>query len=139
MELKIKKLAEGIEIPKYAHEHDAAFDLSAAEDAELAPGEKKLVATGLAMAIPQGYAGLIWDRSGMAAKHSMHVLAGVVDSGYRGEVKIVLINLGSETYRVEKGARIAQMLIQPIACPMIVEGELDETKRNTGGFGSTGV
>jgi len=139
LQLKIKKLAEGLELPAYAHADDAAFDLRASEDAEIPAGEKKLVGTGLAMAIPKGHAGLIWDRSGLAAKHSMHVLAGVVDSGYRGEVKVVLFNLGKESFFVEKGMRIAQMLIQAISCPEIVEGELDSTERAEGGFGSTGV
>jgi dUTP pyrophosphatase len=139
MQLKIKKLDKAMDVPKYAHEHDAAFDLPAAADMEIAPMQKVLVPTGLAMAIPEGHAGLIWDRSGLAAKHSLHVLAGVIDSEYRGEIKVVLVNLGRETFNVEKNMRIAQMLIQPVAHPQIVEGELKSTKRNEGGFGSTGL
>ena len=92
------------------------------------------------MAIPVGNVGLIWDRSGLASKNSIHALAGVVDSCYRGEIGIVLINLGKEDFKVEKGMRIAQMLIQPVVNANILEeGELDGTKRGDGGFGSTGV
>ena len=139
MQLKIKKIDDSMDLPKYAHEHDAAFDLMASVDMVINPGEKQLVPTGISMAIPKGHAGLIWDRSGLAAKNSMHVLAGVVDSGYRGEVKVVLMNLGKEEFKVEKKMRVAQMLIQPVANPEIVEGELDETARNSKGFGSTGL
>jgi len=139
MELKIKRIAKGMQLPEYAHKNDAAFDLRSSEDKILASGEKQLVGTGLAMAIPQGFAGLIWDRSGLAVKNSIHVLAGVVDSDYRGEVKVVMINLGKDEFKVEKNMRIAQMLIQPVACPTISEGELDSTERSTSGFGSTGL
>jgi len=140
LELKIMKLDVGLDLPKYIHDYDAAFDLPAAESATIAPGEKKIIRTGLKMAIPEGYTGLIWDRSGLAAKNSVHVLAGVIDSGYRGEVGVVLINLGKETITVEKNMRIAQMLIQPVAQPDIVEVKtLNQTSRNEGGFGSTGM
>jgi dUTP pyrophosphatase len=97
------------------------------------------VKTGLAFAIPSGYVGLIWDRSGLAAKHGLHKLAGVIDAGYRGEVGVVLINHGSESFTVEKGMRVAQMLIQSVERVSLTEVEdLDETKRGEGGFGSTG-
>ncbi len=139
MELRVKRLQEGVELPHYHHEGDAAFDLRSTDDVKIGAGEKKLIGTGLAMAVPEGHAGLIWDRSGLAAKFGLHVLAGVVDSGYRGEVKVVLYNLGNDEFQVEKGMRIAQMLIQPVVLPEITEGELDETARNSGGFGSTGV
>lgn len=116
------------------------MDLFSSIDVILKPGENKLIKTGIKMAIPSGYAGLIWDRSGLAAKNSIHVLAGVVDSGYRGEVCVVLKNLGNEDFAVSKNMRIAQMLIQPVASATIKESHsLDETARNEDGFGSTGI
>ena len=140
MDVKIQRTNKDIQLPSYAHAYDAAFDLRAAEEATLAPQERKIIKTGLKMAIPEGNVGLIWDRSGLAAKHSMHTLAGVVDAGYRGEVGDVMINLGQESFTVEKGMRIAQMLIQPIILANLQEvEELDETTRGEGGFGSTGT
>jgi len=140
VKIQITKIKDNAITPKYAHEGDAGVDLYSTEDYLLKPGERVLVSTGIAMAIPNGHVGLIWDRSGLAAKHSMHVLAGVVDCGYRGEVKVVLINLGNEDFSVTKGMRIAQMLIQPIISADIEEVDsLDETSRNQGGFGSTGT
>ena len=93
------------------------------------------------MAIPLGYVGLIWDRSGLAAKHSLHTMAGVIDSGYRGEVGVVMINLGKDEFVVEKGMRIAQIIIQPCLNVDVAEVESldDDTDRGAGGFGSTGV
>ena len=92
------------------------------------------------MAIPEGHVGLIWDRSGMAAKHGLHCLAGVVDSGYRGEIGVVMKHLGDEPFTVEKNMRIAQMLIQPVAAATIEEADsLEETDRGKDGFGSTGL
>lgn len=138
MNLKIQKIRD-VEIPKSAHVGDAGIDLYSAEKVIIKSGEKKIIKTGIKMAIPQGYAGLIWDRSGLAAKHSLHCLAGVIDSGYRGEIGIVMINLSKEDFNIEKNSRIAQMLIQKIECPIIIEtDELDETSRSDGGFGSTG-
>jgi len=105
----------------------------------ISAGERVIVPTGIQMAIPEGYVGLVWDRSGLAAKHSLHCLAGVIDSGYRGEVGVVMINLGKEDFLVEKNMRIAQILIQPVELPSVVEVEdLDDTTRGDGGFGSTG-
>ncbi|HUU29488.1 MAG TPA: dUTP diphosphatase [archaeon] len=132
--------AGGLEAPSYAHPGDAGFDLRAAEEIVLPPGGKTLMPTGLRFAITPGFVGLIWDRSGLAAKHGIHCLAGVVDSGYRGEVKVVLCNLGSEPYIVERGARIAQMLVQPVAKADLVRVEnLEDSSRGEGGFGSTGL
>jgi dUTP pyrophosphatase len=140
MEINVKRLDKSVELPDFAHEHDAAIDLRSAEEGVLAPGEKKIFKTGLAFAIPKGYAGLIWDRSGLAAKNSIHTMAGVIDAGYRGEVGVVMINLGKEEFKVEKGMRIAQMLFHPILNVKLQEkDELDETARGEGGFGSTGV
>lgn len=140
MEIKIKRLEEGIELPQFTYDHDAAIDLRSAEEGTINPMEKKIFKTGLAFAIPKGYAGLVWDRSGLAAKNAIHTMAGVIDAGYRGEVKIVLINLGKEPFKVEKGMRIAQMLFHPILNANINEAdELDETHRGERGFGSSGT
>ena len=140
MELKIQRLDKDVDMVKYAHKGDAAFDLRASVDICVEKGEKVLVCTGIKMAIPEGYAGFIWDRSGLAAKNSIHCLAGVVDSSYRGEVKVVLINLGEEEFHIKKGMRIAQMVIQKIENPEIIKVEdLNETCRGEGGFGSTGL
>lgn len=139
MIVNIKKLNDGAILPKYARDGDAALDLSSCEENVLRPGEKKIVKTGVSMAIPQGYVGLVWDRSSIAAKHSIHSMAGVIDSGYRGEIMVVMINLGKEDFRIEKGMRIAQMLIQPVSSAVLKEvEELDDTKRGKSGFGSTG-
>ena len=140
MEINVKRIDKEIELPDFAHEHDAAIDLRSSEEGVLGPGEKKVFKTGLAFAIPKGYAGLIWDRSGLAAKNSIHTMAGVIDAGYRGEIGVVMINLGKEDFKIEKGMRIAQMLFHPILNVKINEAEeLDETARGEGGFGSTGT
>jgi dUTP pyrophosphatase len=140
VEVKIHRIDKTVDVPFYANQGDAAFDLRSAEERVLKPGEKHIVKTGLCVAIPSGYVGLIWDRSGLAAKHSMHCLAGVIDSGYRGEVGVVIKNLGDSDFLVEKNMRIAQMLIQPVASASLVEVDsLDDTERSSGGFGSTGV
>lgn len=129
-----------MEAPKYAHTTDAGLDLRAAESLTIDAGKQAIVKTGIKMAIPEGYVGLIWDRSGLAAKHSMHALAGVIDAGYRGEIGIVLRNLGDDSFDVEKGMRIAQLLIQPVLQATLVQvDELSDTSRSGGGFGSTGL
>jgi len=129
----------GMDLPGYSHQGDAGFDLYSSGNFILKPMEKKLVTTGIKIEIPEGYVGLIWDRSGLAAKHSLHNLAGVVDAHYRGEVKVVVINLGNETFEITKGMRIAQMLIQSVVSVEIEESDsLSETVRGEGGFGSTG-
>src|SRR3989338_10533535 len=103
MVLKIKiQQMNGMPLPQYSHKGDAGFDLYAAEVHNLNPMESKLVSTGIKIEIPEGYVGLIWDRSGLAAKHSLHNLAGVIDSHYRGEIKIVVINLGKEARSEER-------------------------------------
>ena len=140
MDVKIQRINKEIELPKYAHVNDAAMDLRSNEELIINSMERKIVQTGIKMAIPEGHVGLIWDRSGLAAKHSIHTLAGVVDAGYRGEVGVVMKNLGNESFKVEKGMRIAQMLIQPVITANIIEVEdLEDTSRGEGGFGSTGV
>ena len=140
VELKIQRIHNDVEMPLYAHEGDAAFDLRSYEEGIIKPGEKGIFKTGLKVAIPEGYVGLIWDRSGLAAKNSIHVLAGVIDSGYRGEIGIVLKNLGNEEFNIAKNMRIAQMLIQPVATAKLIEvNSHDDTNRGEGGFGSTGT
>lgn len=140
MKLKIKKINSNAVIPKYAHEGDAGFDLSSVEEYLLSPGKKILIKTGLQMEIPSGFFGSIRDRSGLAYKNGIHVLAGVVDSGYRGEVGVILVNHGEEDFKINVGDRIAQMIIHPHETPEIEEAEdTSETSRGEGGFGSTGV
>ena len=141
MEIKIERIDKEVELPKYAHSTDAAMDLYASSSHTIAPMERVIVKSGIKMAIPLGYVGLIWDRSGLAAKHSLHTMAGVIDSGYRGEVGVVMINLGKDEFVVEKGMRIAQIIIQPCLNVDVAEVESldDDTDRGAGGFGSTGV
>lgn len=140
MKILAKKLDPDAKIPSYAHPGDAGMDLYSLEDITIDSGGRISCRTGFAMQIPQGYAGLIWDKSGIAANNGIKTMAGVVDSGYRGEIKTVLVNLGKEAYNIKKGDKIAQMLIQKVENLEIVEVEkLDETSRGEGGFGSTGL
>ncbi len=139
LKLKVKRIHPGAKLPSYAHPGDAGFDLFSSIDHDLAAGEVKAIPTGIQMAIPKGFVGLVWDKSGISLR-SVHRLAGVVDAGYRGEVQVVLANLGREPYAVKKGMKIAQMLIQPVETVEIMEAdELDDTSRGPGGFGSTGL
>ena len=138
--IKIKKLNENATLPKYAKPGDAGMDFYSNEETTIQPNERKLISTGIAMAIPSGYVGLIWDKSGIATKHGIKTMAGVVDSGYRGEVKILVHNLSDNPHTIEKNTKVAQMLIQPIEQREVVEvTELDQTERGAGGFGSTGI
>jgi len=138
MEVRIKKIHPQARLPQYSHAGDAGLDLYSVVDETIAPGERKAIPTGIKMAIPPGYVGLIWDKSGLSLE-GIHRLAGVVDAGYRGEVKVVMVNLGSQEFRIAVGMKIAQMLIQPVETVKIVEtSELDPTSRGEGGFGSTG-
>jgi len=140
MQIKVKRTNSAARLPVYQHPGDAGMDLFAAEEVKLGPGEVKAVRTGIKMAIPGGYVGLIWDKSGLSLQ-GVHRLAGVVDAGYRGEVKVVMVNLGREPYVFKQGQKVAQMLIQPVEAVELVdagEADLDETSRGSGGFGSTG-
>ena len=140
MKLKVQKLDPSAKLPSYAYEGDAGMDLFSLEDVQISAGEKVAIRTGLKFAIPRGYAGFVWDKSGLAVKHHLKTMAGVLDSNYRGELLVVLTNLGKETYDVDKGSKIAQLVIKPVASPDIEEGEIvDETDRGEGGFGSSGV
>ena len=129
-------------LPAYAREGDAGLDLLAAASVTLSPGGRNLVPTGLQVAIPAGYAGLVLPRSGLALRAGVTVLnaPGLIDSGYRGEVGVLLINHGSEPVTLARGERIAQLVIQPVARAVIVEvRELEGSQRGAGGFGSTGA
>ncbi|MEE9390217.1 MAG: dUTP diphosphatase [Candidatus Aminicenantaceae bacterium] len=138
MKLKVKRIHEDAKLPLYQHKGDAGLDIFSSIDCVLEKGEVKPVSSGIKVAIPEGYVGLIWDKSGISLK-GVHRLAGVVDSGYRGEVKVVMVNLGDEPFVIEKGMKIAQLLIQPINEVEVVEvEELEETSRGEEGFGSTG-
>ncbi|MBN2026401.1 MAG: dUTP diphosphatase [Actinobacteria bacterium] len=140
--LRIRRLDHSVSVPSYAHHGDAGLDLCSAEDVELAPGQRAMVSTGFAMALPEGYAAFVQPRSGLAARSGISIVntPGLIDCHYRGEVKVILVNLGEEHFRVKKGDRIAQMVIQRVetARAVVVE-ELDETARGEGGFGSTGL
>jgi len=141
MILKIKKLNNEAIIPKYQTKEAAGFDLHSIEDMVIKPGERKLIGTGLAFEIEFGYEVQIRPRSGLAFKHAITVLntPGTIDSDYRGEIKVLLINHGSEAFEIKKGERIAQAVIAPVIQAEIVEvEELSDTERGSGGFGSTG-
>ena len=137
--IKIKKNHPDAIIPSYQSINAAALDLYSLDNITLIPKQKHIFNTKIKMEIPEGYFGSIRDRSGLAANHGIHVLGGVVDSDYRGEVGVILINLGDKEYNISKGERIAQMVIHEIPLVQIQEVDsLSETKRDSGGFGSTG-
>jgi len=139
MRIPAKKLYKDAELPQMIKEGDAAMDFYAYKDYEIAPWEKIIAETGIAIAIPRGYWGNVRDRSGLAAKHSIHTMAGVFDSNYRGEVQIILINLGKEKYNIKKGDRICQMIIERHQDLEVEEvEELDQTNRGEDRFASTG-
>jgi len=139
MKLKVKRIHKDAKLPAYGHQGDAGMDLFSVEELVLERGQAVPVPTGIQVAIPESFVGLVWDKSGISLK-GVHRLAGVIDSGYRGEIKVVMINLGKEPFIVNKGMKIAQMLIQPVLSVEIEETEdLDDTSRGDGGFGSTGL
>ena len=143
IELRIRRLDPSVALPSYAYVGDAGLDLQANEDVTLAPLERRLVGTGLSIAIPEGYAGFVQPRSGMALKRglSMANTPGLIDAHYRGELKVLAVNLdASEPIHIERGERIAQLVIQRVPVVTLVEvDELDETDRGAGSFGSSGV
>lgn len=139
MVLKVKKLDPGAILPRYAHPGDAGMDMFANETVIINPGQAVKIKTGISMEIPDGYVGLMWDKSGLSTNHRIKSLGGVIDSGYRGESLLGVINLGTEVYTIEKGHKVVQMLIQKVERVEVEEvSELDETSRGDGGFGSTG-
>lgn len=139
MTIKILKLFPDTILPVYAHPGDAGLDLYVREEKILKPAEVYAVSLGFALELPDGYFARILDRSGLALNHGIHCLAGVVDSGYRGEYKAIVINHGQTPYKIEKGDRIAQMLILPVVQAKIKEVKiLSESQRGKGGFGASG-
>jgi dUTP pyrophosphatase len=141
--IQLKRLphGEGLPLPAYASAHAAGMDVVAAESIRLAPGARHAVATGFAIAIPEGYEVQVRPRSGLALKHGITCLntPGTIDADYRGEVKVILANLGDQVFEVIRGERIAQLVPAPVVRARFVEAEtLDETGRGGGGFGSTG-
>lgn len=142
MDVPAVRLDRELPLPAYARPGDAGLDLRASESVKLEPGERRLVPTGLAIAIPEGHAGLVLPRSGLAVQKGVTVLnaPGLIDSGYRGELKVLLINHGPAIVAIERGERIAQLVIQTVARVRLVEVErLPDSARGEGGFGSTGV
>lgn len=141
--VSIKRLDPTVELPTYAYEGDAGLDLRANESATFAPFERKLISTGIAIALPDGYAGFVQPRSGMALKRGLSIVntPGLIDAHYRGELKVILINLDAhQSVSIERGDRIAQLVIQQVPQVRLAEvDELDETDRGAGGFGSSGV
>jgi dUTP pyrophosphatase len=142
MEILVQRIDAGVPLPARAHAGDAGLDLHAAEDVSLKPGERASVATGIAVAIPEGYAGFVVPRSGLAARHGIGVVnaPGLIDCGYRGEIRVLLVNLDpSEAVELRRGERIAQLVIQRVEEPTLREvTALPPSARGEGGFGSTG-
>ena len=143
-EILIKRLSKDVSLPKYETEGSSGLDLAANidEQIEILPGKSAIIPTGLAVAIPKDFEIQIRPRSGLAAKSQISVLntPGTIDADYRGELKVILINLGSKVFAVEKGLRIAQMVLSPVIKATFKEvTELESTKRGSGGFGSTGI
>jgi dUTP pyrophosphatase len=142
VELRVARLTEDARLPARAHPGDAGLDLHAAESARIEPGQRVSVGTGIALEIPEGHAGLVLPRSGLAARHGIALVnaPGLIDSGYRGEIRVLLLNTDREdAFEIEPGDRIAQLVLAPVADPDPVEvAELAESARGGGGFGSSG-
>jgi dUTP pyrophosphatase len=146
-QLRLRRLphGEGLPLPAYQSTHAAGLDLAAAVPADapvtLAPGARGLIPTGFAIALPEGFEAQVRPRSGLAAHHGVTVLntPGTIDADYRGEIQVILVNLGAEPFVVTRGLRIAQLVVAPVARASVIEAEtLDDTARGAGGFGSTG-
>lgn len=138
MKVQIKKIRD-VKTPLYAHTEDAGFDLFAPEDVVVAPGERKIIPLGISLAIPEGYVGLMWEKSGLSCKHGLKSFGGVIDAGYRGEINACFLNTSSETYTIEKGHKVIQMLVQKIERVEFEEVEiLSNTDRGEKGFGGSG-
>ena len=142
IDVSIKRLDPSVELPQYAYEGDAGLDLRANESVDIAPYERVLIHTGIAIALPDGYAGFVQPRSGMALKRGLSIVntPGLIDAHYRGELMVIAINLDAhEPIHIERGERIAQLVIQEVPTVRLVEiDELDRTDRGAGGFGSSG-
>jgi dUTP pyrophosphatase len=141
IELPVVRLDPSVPLPAYAHPGDAGLDLAASRDVTLAPGDRAAVPTGLAVAVPEGWVGLVHPRSGLARRHGVTVVnaPGTIDAGYRGEVQVLLVNLGADTVTLARGDRVAQLLLQRVGRAVVVEvATLEDSVRGTGGFGSSG-
>lgn len=142
-QLRVRRLHPAARLPRRAHDDDAGYDLCAVEAATLQPGERRTIATGIAIELPARHAGLVLPRSGLAARHGISVVnaPGLIDAGYRGELKVLLLNTDrAESFDVAPGDRIAQLVVVAVAAPQIVEADtLAATERGEGGFGSSGV
>jgi len=138
--IKVKLLSKDAKVPTKAHSSDAGWDIYASDLAQpIFPHKRRLISTDISIAIPDGYCGLIWPRSGLSVKSGIDVLAGVIDSGYRGEIKVCLLNTSDQMVHVQPGDRIAQLIIQKVEDVSFTEVKnLDDTSRGDGGFGSTG-
>lgn len=140
--VKIKRLDKDLPLPHYAHAGDAGLDLYASESVTLEPGQRLLIGTGIAIALPEGFAGFVQPRSGLAAKKGLTIVnsPGLIDSGYRGEIKVIALNTDAQAaIQIERGDRLAQLVIQEVPIVTLEEAdELDDTDRAEGGFGSSG-
>lgn len=138
--IKCKRLSDDSTIPTRSHQHDAGWDLYAAEKTHIVPARRRTVATKMSIAIPEGYVGLIWPRSGIAVKKGIDVFAGVIDSGYRGEIMVCLYNSSGLNFKIDKGDRIAQIVFHKLPQTEMLEVDsLDDSDRGSDGFGSSGV
>lgn len=139
MFLKIRKIHKDAKLPFFSHNSDAGMDICTPERITLRPGERKTIGLGIAIEIPDGYVGLMWDKSGLSHKYGIKTFGGVIDAGYTGEIHAGIMNLSKETYVFEKGHKVIQLLIQKIEHPTIIEvKELKKSTRDKNGFGSTG-
>jgi dUTP pyrophosphatase len=140
IDVAVRRLRPDAHVPRQAYEGDAGLDLSACERVVLSPGQRAVVPTGLAVEIPEGHAGFVQPRSGLAARHGIGIVnsPGLIDSGYRGEIRVVLLNTGDEPFAVEPGMRIAQLVVVPVAAVRVIEvDELAASERGPRGFGSS--
>ena len=140
IDVPVRRLRPDARIPDQAYNGDAGLDLSACEHVVLPPGERAVVTTGLAVEIPDGYAGFVQPRSGLAARHGVGIVnsPGLIDSGYRGEIRVILLNTGRDAFSVEPGMRVAQLVVVPVATVRLVEvDELTSSERGMRGFGSS--
>lgn len=140
MKILVKKLHPDAKVPAFAHPGDAGMDLFSVQDIVIRPSARVSVPTGIAVEMPMGYVGLIWDKSGPSHQFGIKTLGGVVDSGYRGEYLVGLVNLGQEDFVIRSGQKVAQLLIQAVEHPEIEEvADLEDTSRGAGRFGSSGL
>lgn len=139
MKIKIKRLNQDAKLPNYAHHGDVGLDLYSLENYDLKPGERKIFFVGFALEFESGYAAIVKDKSSLPKNAGIHTMGGVYDAGFRGEYNVQIINLGQETYHINKGDKIAQLVIFPVVIAQIEEVDnLGESSRGTGNFGSTG-